>query len=63
MESDEIQFVSTQRNQQKVVYRESIMSLQFRSQFRDREVVLVSSILTLMRQKSSEPVSMQRAAE
>ncbi|KRY46550.1 hypothetical protein T03_13410 [Trichinella britovi] len=44
MESDEIQFVSTQRNQQKIVYRG-----------RDREVVLVSSILTLMPQKSSEP--------
>ncbi|KRY56464.1 hypothetical protein T03_9775, partial [Trichinella britovi] len=43
-ESDEIQFVSTQRNQQKIVYRG-----------RDREVVLVSSILTLMPQKSSEP--------
>ncbi|KRX71936.1 hypothetical protein T06_12607 [Trichinella sp. T6] len=63
MESDEIQFASTQRNQQKIVYRGSIMSLQFRFQFRDREVALASSILTLMPHKSSEPVSMQRAVK
>ncbi|XP_003382270.1 conserved hypothetical protein [Trichinella spiralis] len=68
-------FASTQRNQQKLVYRGrcytlkrtnrndkcwicascSIMSLQFRFQFREQEVALASAILTLMPQKSSEP--------
>ncbi|KRZ88915.1 hypothetical protein T08_6188 [Trichinella sp. T8] len=46
-----------------VEYVHHIMSLQFRFQFRDREVALVCCILTFMPQKSSEPVSMQRAAE
>ncbi|KRX89114.1 hypothetical protein T12_9448, partial [Trichinella patagoniensis] len=37
-----------------VGYVHHIMSLQFRFQFREREVALASSILTLMPQKSSE---------
>ncbi|KRY36465.1 hypothetical protein T03_16096 [Trichinella britovi] len=41
---------------------EFIMSLQFPFQFRDGEVTLVSCVLTLMPEMSSEPVSMQRAA-
>ncbi|KRX78591.1 hypothetical protein T06_16909 [Trichinella sp. T6] len=46
-----------------VGYVHHIMSLQFRFQFREREVALASSILTLMPHNSTEPVSMQRAVK
>ncbi|KRY11582.1 hypothetical protein T12_7642 [Trichinella patagoniensis] len=70
MESDEIQFVSTQRNQQKWCTEEGVTPSSRQTAMtnvgyvhQEREVALASSILTLMPHKSIEPVSMQRAAK